>query len=159
MLHGGTISWSAKWQEIVSLSTMESNYIAVTHATKEGLWIRSLLSQLFLGKLNPTTLFSDNQSAVTLAKDHQHHARTKHIDIQFHFIHYVIKNSSIQLIYCPTHDMVTDMLTKALPSAKVKHFVSQLVLGSLVQSGLLSKFDKTGTGTGLHRLKNHEKLD
>jgi len=81
MLHGSAISWSAKWQEIISLSTMESEYVAITHAAKEGLWICSLLSQLFPGKLDPTTLFSDNQSAITLTKDHQYHARTKHIDI------------------------------------------------------------------------------
>jgi len=130
MLFGGTVSWSAKWQEIVSLSTMESKYVAITHAAKEGLWIRSLLSQLFPGKLDPTTLFSDNQSTVTLTKDHQYHTRTKHIDIQFHFICYVIENSSIRLIYCPTNDMVTDMLTKALPSMKVKHFASQLRLSA-----------------------------
>jgi hypothetical protein len=130
MLHGGAVSWSAKRQEIVSLSTTESEYVAVTHAAKEALWIRSLLSQLFPGKLDPTTLFSDNQSAVALAKDHQYHARTKHIDIRFHFIRYVIENGSIRLIYCPTDDMVADTLTKALPSAKVKHFASQLGLSA-----------------------------
>jgi hypothetical protein len=108
MLHGGAVSWSAKRQEIVSLSTTESEYVAVTHAAKEALWIRSLLSQLFPGKLDPTTLFSDNQSAVALAKDHQYHARTKHIDIRFHFIRYIIENGSIRLIYCPTDDMVAD---------------------------------------------------
>jgi len=89
------MSWSTKWQEIVSLSTTEGEYVAVTHAAKEALWLHSLLSQLFPGKLDPTTLFSDNQSAVALAKDHQYHARTKHIDIQFHFIRYVIEKGSI----------------------------------------------------------------
>ena len=130
MLYRGAVSWSAKWQEIVSLSTMESEYIAITHAAKEGLWIRSLLSQLFPGKLDPTTLFSDNQSAVALTKDHQYHACTKHIDIHFHFIRYIVENGSIRLIYCPMDNMVADTLTKALPSAKVKHFASQLRLAA-----------------------------
>jgi len=130
MLYGGAVSWSAKRQEIVSLSTIESEYVAVTHTAKEPLWLCSLLSQLFPGKLDPTTLFSDNQSAVALAKDHQYHAHTKHIDIRFHFIHYVIEKGSIRLIYCPTDDMVADTLTKALPSAKVKHFASQLGLAA-----------------------------
>jgi hypothetical protein len=80
MLYGGAVSWNAKRQEIVLLSTMESKYVAITHAAKETLWIHLLLSQLFPGKLNPTTLFSDNQSAVALAKDHQYHAHTKHIN-------------------------------------------------------------------------------
>jgi hypothetical protein len=130
MLYGGAVSWSAKRQEIVSLSTTESEYVAITHAAKEGLWIRSLLSQLFPGKLDPTTVFSDNQSAVALTKDHQYHARTKHIDIHFHFIRYIVENGSIRLIYCPTDNMVADTLTKALPSAKVKHFASQLGLAA-----------------------------
>jgi len=130
MLHGGAVSWSTKQQEIVSLSTTESEYVAITHAAKEGLWIHSLISQLFPRKLDPMTLFLDNQSAVALAKDHQYHACTKHINICFHFIRYVIENGSIQCIYCPTDNMVTDMLTKALPSMKVKHFMSQLRLST-----------------------------
>jgi hypothetical protein len=79
-------------------------------------------------KLNATTLFSDNQSAIALSQDHQYHARTKHIDIGFHFIRWIIEQGSLRLIYCPTEDMVADALTKALPSAKVKHFGAQLGL-------------------------------
>ena len=73
-------------------------------------------------------LFSDNQSAIALTKDHQYYARTKHIDIRFHFIHWIVENSSLQLVYCPTNDMVADALTKALPSLKVKHFAKELGL-------------------------------
>ena len=80
-LHGGAVLWSAKWQEIISLSTTESEYIAATHAAKEALWLHSLITQLFSVNLDPTTLFSDNQSVITLTQDHQYHARTKHIDI------------------------------------------------------------------------------
>lgn len=128
ILHGGTVSWSAKRQEIVSLSTTESEYVAATHAAKEALWLRSLLCQLFSTELEPTTLFSDNQSAIALTKDHQYHARTKHIDIRFHFIRWIVENGSLRLIYCPTNDMVADVFTKALPSPKVKHFAKELGL-------------------------------
>ena len=128
LLHGGAVSWAAKRQEIVSLSTTESEYVAVTHASKEALWLRSLISQLFDVALEPTPLFSDNQSAIALTKDHQYHPRTKHIDIHFHFIRWIIENGSIRLIYCPTDDMLADTLTKALPSPKVKHFAVELGL-------------------------------
>jgi hypothetical protein len=127
-LHGGAISWSCKRQEIVSLLTTESEYIAATHTTKEALWLRMLLSKLFTPVRDPTPLFSDNQSAITLAKDQQYHACTKHIDICFHFIRWVINDGQLSLIYCPTDDMVADCLTKALPSAKVKHFAAELGL-------------------------------
>ena len=110
------------------LSTTESEYVAATYAAKEALWLCSLLSQLFNITLEPTTLFSDNQPAIALTKDHQYHARTKHIDIRFHFIHWIIENGSLRLVYCPTNEMVADTLTKALPSPKVKHFAAELGL-------------------------------
>src|SRR6266511_3471556 len=69
IVNGGTVSWSAKCQEIVSLSTTESEYIAATSAAKEALWLRSLISQLFGTPPDMTTLFSDNQSAIALKKD------------------------------------------------------------------------------------------
>jgi hypothetical protein len=57
-----------------------------------------------------------------------YHARTKHINIQYHFIHYIIEQGHIHLIYCPTDEMTADILTKALPSIKAKHFTSALRL-------------------------------
>ena len=74
------------------------------------------------------TLFSDNQSAIALTKDHQYHAHTKYINVHFHFICWVIDDSKLHLIFCPTNDMVADSLTKALPSPKVKHFTAELGL-------------------------------
>ena len=81
IINGGAVSWSAKCQSIILLSTTESEYIAAAHTAKEALWLRSLIEQLFEEKLSPTTMFSNNQSAIVLAKDHQYHARTKHIDV------------------------------------------------------------------------------
>jgi hypothetical protein len=128
LIDGGAVSWSSKRQEIVSLSTTESEYVAATHATKEALWLRSFIGQIFEPLVEPITLFSDNQSAIALAKDHQYHARTKHIDIRFHFIRWIIEEGKLRLVYCPTADMVADTLTKALPSPKVKHFAAELGL-------------------------------
>jgi len=128
LIRGGAITWSAKRQEIIALSTTKAEYVAITHASKEALWLRSLVSQLFDIVLEPTTLFLDNKSAIELMKDHQYHARTKHIDIRFHFIRWIVEEGSIRLVYCPTDEMIADTLTKALPSARAKHFASQLGL-------------------------------
>src|SRR5713226_8162921 len=128
LIDGGAVSWSSKRQEIVSLSTTESKYVAATHGMKEALWLRSLLSEAFGSLTAMTTLFSDNQAAIALTRDHQYHARMKHIDVQYHFIRWVIEQGSLHLIYCPMDDMVADTLTKALPSAKVKHFAAGLGL-------------------------------
>jgi hypothetical protein len=136
LIDGGAVSWNSKQQELVVLSTTEAEYVAATHAAKEGIWLRSFISEVFdsyakpLVTSSPTTLFSDNQSAISLAKEHHYHARTKHIDIRYHFIRYIIANGSIHLIYCPTNDMIADTLTKPLPSVKAKHFAAELGLRS-----------------------------
>lgn len=139
IIDGGAVSWFSKRQEIIALSTTESEYVAATHSAKEAIWLRQLISELFSSRSeifefvdkHPTTVYCDNQSAIALTKDSQFHARTKHIDIRFHFIRWNISHGHIQLIYCPTADMVADVLTKPLPSLKVKHFASKLGLGTL----------------------------
>jgi len=128
LIDGRAMSWSSKKQEIVSLSAMESEYVVATHGMKEALWLCNLLAEAFEPIMDMTTLFSDNQSAIALTWDHQFHLHTKHIDVRYHFIHWVVENGALRLVYCPTADMVADALTKALPSLKVKHFAKCLGL-------------------------------
>jgi hypothetical protein len=118
LIDGGAVSWCTKKQEIIALSTTKAEYFAITHAAKAALWLRTLIKELFGEFDGPTTLYSDNQSAIALTKDHQHHMRTKHIDIHFHFIQWIIEEGKIKLAYCPTADMLANPFTKALPSAK-----------------------------------------
>jgi hypothetical protein len=105
---------------------MEAECVAATRAAKEAMWLRCLISEVFGPLEEPTTLFSDSQSAIALTKDGHYHARTKHIDIR-----YVIEAGHIKLIYGPTHEMTADVLTKALPSAKAKHFATALGLATV----------------------------
>ena len=128
ILDGGAVSWASKKQELVTLLTTEAKYVAATHAAKEGIWLRRLVEEIFRPLAHPTPLHSDSQSAIMLTKDGSYHACTKHIDIQYHFICFVVDNGSLRLIYCPTEDMVADTLTKALPSVKAKHFAASLGL-------------------------------
>jgi hypothetical protein len=128
LIDGGVVSWSSKHQEIVSLSTTESEYVTATHGMKEGLWLKSLLSEIFGPFSSPITLFSDNQAAIALTCDHQYHVHIKHIDVRYHWIRWVVEEGAMHLVYCPTDDMVADTLTKALPSPKVRHFAACLGL-------------------------------
>ena len=131
IINGAAVAWSTKRQEIVSLSTTEAEYVAFTHASKEAIYLRNFISEIF-GKIDPPiTVNSDNQSAIALAKDDRFHARTKHIDIRFHFIRYAIEEKKIRLQYCPTNDMTADIFTKALPSLKAKHFASSMGLAKV----------------------------
>jgi hypothetical protein len=111
---------------------MEAEYVAATHAAKEALWLRRLIGEVFRPLDKPTMLYCDNQSAIVLTKDGTYHARMKHIDIHYHFIHFSVENNSISLIYCPTDSMVADTLTKALLNAKAKHFAVELGLRIIV---------------------------
>jgi hypothetical protein len=120
----GAVSWSAKKQPIVTLSSTESEYVALTHATKDILWIHKLLSELsFLYKhQTPTILHCDNQGAIELSKNSRFHARTKHIDVHFHFVRQTVDQGHIQIKYIPTEDMVADMFTKSLARTKFETF-------------------------------------
>ena len=128
LVNGRAISWSSKKQEVVTLSTTESEYVAATYATKEALWLRCLINKVFHPFEELITLYSDLQSAIALTKDSFYHTHTKHIDIRYHFIQFIVQNGSINLIYCPTEDMTADILTKALPNSQAKHFAKLLRL-------------------------------
>ena len=128
IIDGGAISWSSRKQELVTLSTTEAEYVASTHAAKEAIWLHNFIGEVFAPLTSPTTLHCNNQSAIAIATYGNFHAQTKHIDICYHFIWFIIKNSSLKLVYCPTDDMTADTLMKALPSLKAKHFAASLGL-------------------------------
>ena len=73
-----------------------------------------------------TVLYSDNQSAITLTRDAQFHARSKHFDVQNHFVREKVENGVIDIIYIPTDDNIADAFTKALPKAKHRKFRENL---------------------------------
>jgi hypothetical protein len=111
MINGGAVSWSLRKQEIIVLSTTEAEYMAASQVTKEAVWLRELICHTYGDIKSPMVLNLDNQLAITLTKDHQLHAHTKHIDIRFHFIRWVVEEGKIKLVYCPTEDMIADTLT------------------------------------------------
>ena len=118
MLNNGAVAWRSQRQPTVALSTMESEYMALTEATKELLWLRGLLTELGYESENPTDLFTDNQSALALAKNPVSHARAKHIDVRHHFVRDAIQDNVVWVQYIPTEDMTADSLTKALGREK-----------------------------------------
>ena len=75
-----------------------------------------------------TTVFEDNQSCIALAKNPVYHARSKHIDIQHHFIREKVECGDIKVVYMPTEEMVADALTKPLPGPKFGKLVANMGL-------------------------------
>ncbi len=125
------ILWSSQKQEVVAKSTTEAEYIALSSASSEVIWTRSILKELGIlneGDLNSTTIYEDNKGCQLLANNPQLHPKTKHIDIRHHFINDHIMKKDIVVYECPTANMVADILTKPLPTVKMKWCRTQLQL-------------------------------
>jgi hypothetical protein len=120
--HGNLISWSTKRQATVALSSCEAEYMALTQATKEAIWLRALLSNLGLDAKGPVEILEDNNSAIALAHDPAFHARVKHIDIQYHFVREKIESAEVDVQHIPSCEMIADCLTKPLPKPLFEKF-------------------------------------
>ena len=118
VMAGGPISWLSKKQAVVALSTSEAEYVALSAATQEAVWLRRLLTSLKAIPNGPTVLMEDNQGAIAIAKNPIAHARTKHIDIRYHYIRETVQEGFVELHYCPTEKMIADILTKPLPRGR-----------------------------------------
>ena len=114
-LAGAAISWRSKKQSTVALSTAEAEYVALSSATQEALWLNQLITELKKKPEKPMVIHEDNQAAMSMAKNPQYHEREKHIDIKVHFVRDNANKRTIELEYCQSTDMVADMLTKGLP--------------------------------------------
>ena len=113
-MNGGVISWKSKKQDCVSLSTAEAEYVALSSAAQESVWLKKLITELGRPPSGPMTIYEDNQSAIAMCKNPQYHGRAKHIDIKHHFVREKVANKNIALEYCSTSDMAADMFTKGL---------------------------------------------
>lgn len=114
---GNLVSWKTSLQPVVALSTTESEYIAATDAIKEGIWLKELASELMCCD-KVVKVLCDSQSAVCLSKNQTYHDRTKHIDVQYHFIKDVLSDGEFKLEKISTDDNPADAFTKALPAGK-----------------------------------------
>jgi hypothetical protein len=108
------ISWKTKKQHTVSRSSAEAEYRAMATTTCELKWIKSLLSDLGIRHKGPIRLSCDNQAALHIAKNPVFHERTKHIEVDCHFIRNEILCGNIQTSYVSTHIQLADIFTKAL---------------------------------------------
>ena len=114
LLGGAAVSWKSTKQTTVALSTAEAEYIALSTASQEAIWLQQLMSDLSKKTLQEMIIYEDNQSTICLAKNQSAHGRTKHIDIKYHFIRDLVEAGKIKLIYCATENMVADIFTKGL---------------------------------------------
>jgi hypothetical protein len=111
-LFGTAISWKSQRQHTVATSSTEAEYMALYAAAQEVLWLRRLLQDLRVIDHKATKIWQDNQGTIALTKNPMFHARTKHIDIKYHFTRSMIEDKTIEVDYKSTHEMQADALTK-----------------------------------------------
>ena len=113
----------------MATSSVEAKYVASENATKEAIWLYTLLTELNSPPTTATIIHADNQGCIALANNPVSHLRAKHIDIRHHFIQERIECRKITLNYVSTKDMLANIFTKALPHEAFKRF--QTLLGVL----------------------------
>ena len=119
---GAIVNWCSKRQATVARSSTESEYVALSAAAQECIWLRRLLQDFGLGDNKPTTIFEDNTGAIELSKNPKFHNRTKHIDVAHHFTRERVISNELSVVHCPTEDMVADVMTKGLGRVKFEKF-------------------------------------
>ena len=116
------ICWMSRQMPTPALSSTEAEYMALTEAVKEALWLSALLSEMGFPLQGPLLIHEDNQGAIALAKNPVHHKRTKHVNVKYHFIRFYVELGSITIEYICTAEQLADHFTKNLPTASFRRF-------------------------------------
>ena len=115
-LGNNLVSWSAKRQHTVSRSSAEAEYRAVANVVAETCWLRQLLQELHRPVTGATVVFCDNVSSIYMTQNPVHHQRTKHVEIDLHFVRDRVTTGEVRVLHVPSSSQFADIFTKGLPS-------------------------------------------
>ena len=130
LLGSSLISWRSKKQIFVARSSTEVKYRALVDTTSELLWLRWLLKDLGVSTSSTTPIYCDNQNAIHITHNDVFHERTKHIEIDCHFIRYHLVHGALKLFSVSSKDQLADIFTKSLPKGRTRDLVDNLKLVS-----------------------------
>ena len=115
MVWGNPVTWRNKKQNVVARSSAEAGFRALAHGICETIWIRRVLEELQVENKAPLKVYYDNQAALCIAQNPIHHDRTKHVEIDRHFVKEKINKGIVELSCVPSSQQVANVLTRGLP--------------------------------------------
>ena len=130
MIANGAVAWKSVRQECTALSSVEAEYVAAATAAREVVWLRRFLNELGYQQA-PTIMRIDNEGARELATNAMISARTKHIELRYHYIRECINNNDIELIHCSSRENTADIFTKALPEPRFTQCIGDMGVESV----------------------------
>ena len=123
---GNLVSWKSKKQTVVARFSAELEYRAMAHTTCELVWLKHLLEELGFPQTTPMSLLCDNQAAIHIASNPVFHERTKHIEVDCHFVREKMLQNIIRTVNVKSADQLADLFTKALGGIRVKYICNKL---------------------------------
>ena len=124
LLSGAVVTWASRKQQTISTSTTEAEYVGLCNAAKEAVWIRNFLRDtgrsIYAGGTRATRIFGDNQGALRLVANPEFHSKSKHIDVQYHYVRELLEKGITTVEYVPTSKMAADCLTKPLKKGQLE---------------------------------------
>ncbi|BBG94371.1 ABC-2 type transporter family protein [Prunus dulcis] len=128
---GNLVTWRSKKQNVVALSSAEAEFRGMTKGICELLWLRKLLTELGYKPTSTMNLFCDNKAAIAIAQNPVQHDRTKHVEVDRHFIKQKLEAKVFQFPFVKSEDQLADILTKAISSKAFHNSLDQLGIGDI----------------------------
>ncbi|PON82508.1 hypothetical protein TorRG33x02_217530, partial [Trema orientale] len=123
---GNLVTWRSKKQSVVARSSAEAEFRSLANGISELLWVKMLLEELQAPKIMPLKLYCDNKAAISIAHNPVHHDRTKHVEVDRHFIKEKIENGTLCITYVTSGEQTADILTKGLTKPVFDKLVCKL---------------------------------
>ena len=131
LIWGNLVTWRSKKQIVVARSSVEVELRAVTHGMCEILWLKMILEELKVMVKKPMKVYCDNKAAINISHNPVHHDRTKHVEVDRHFIKEKIDKGAVCMTYVPTTEQVANMLTKSLSRPLFGKLINKLGMYNL----------------------------